>query len=271
MPHALRVLLTGVGFITFMIGAAILAWFVLPFSRASGRTRLAQERRARQVLFRGYRLFASAVRAVGLMDHRPPSTASLPRGPYVLVANHPSLIDVIVLLGSFPDVVCLVKASWFGSPFIGPLLRQGGYLPGPSDDDDDGAPVLDRIVTALREGTPVLVFPEGSRSPAGSLRRFKVGALLAAQRAGVPVLPVLIRMWPPTLLKGQRWHQVPERTVTYDVDLLPPLDLGPGGDARHAARALRARYADLLGLELPRTDEATPQNLHAEDRHGAIP
>lgn len=275
MPHALRVLLTGVGFITFMLGGAVIGWFLLPFSRAGGRSRRAQHRRTQEVLFGGYRLFAWVVRALGLIDHRPPSLEGLPEGPYVLVANHPSLLDVILLLGTFPGVVCLVKASWFRSPFIGPLLRQGGYLPGPSDDeeaeDTGGAPVLERIVGALRAGVPVLVFPEGSRSPAGGLRRFKVGALLAAQRAGVPVVPVVIRVWPPTLLKGQRWYEVPDRTVTYDVDLLPRLDLTPADDARQAARALRARYAALLKVDLPATGDADTRNLRAPGRHGAMP
>lgn len=271
MPRWVRVLLTGVGFLAFTLGGAAIGWFLLPFSRAGGRSPRAQRRRAHEVLFGGYRVFAAVLRLLGLIEYRPPALADLPQGAYVLVANHPSLLDVMLLLGTFPGVVCLVKASWFRSPFIAPLLLQGGYLPGPSNDDDDGAPVLDRIVATLRAGFPVLVFPEGSRSPPGGLRRFKVGALLAAERAEVPVVPAVLRVSPPTLLKSQRWYDVPERKVTYDLTLLPTIPPGGEGDARARTRALRARYEAALGLPVSNPDEPTVQNLHAPGRHGAIP
>jgi 1-acyl-sn-glycerol-3-phosphate acyltransferase len=269
MPRAVRVLLTGLAFLTFTIGGAIIGWFILPFSRAGGRSPRAQRRRAHEVLFGGYRLFASILRALGLLEYRPPPAGDLPRGAYVLVANHPTLLDVMLLLGTFPGVVCLVKASWFRSPFIAPLLRQGGYLPGPSDDDEDGAPVLERIVATLRAGLPVLIFPEGSRSPPGGLRRFKVGAALAAERAGVPLVPVVLRVSPPTLWKDQPWYEVPDRTPRYALERLA--DVPVEGDARARMRALRARYAAALGLDVSTPDEPGVQKLHVEGRHGAMP
>jgi 1-acyl-sn-glycerol-3-phosphate acyltransferase len=238
-----------VGFLLFTLGGAAIGWLLLPFARAGGRSRLAQQRRNRQVIFGGYRFFTGALQAMGLIEYRPPPLPTLPKAPYVLVSNHPTLLDVMLLLGTFPDVTVLVKASWFDSPFIGPLLRGGGYMPGPSPGDgDDGAPVLDRILETLREGSSVLVFPEGSRSPPGELRRFRVGAAEAARRAGVPLLPVVIACGPLTLLKGQAWYEVPERAIRYEVKLLEPMTVAQDVDARAVTRALRARYAEALGI-----------------------
>ncbi|MCO5169010.1 MAG: 1-acyl-sn-glycerol-3-phosphate acyltransferase [Planctomycetes bacterium] len=260
MPRLLRVLLTGVAFLTFTLGGAAVGWFVLPFARAGGRSPAAQRRRNRQVLHGAYRAFVRLAAALGLIDVRaaPPRP---PAGAYVLVANHPTLLDVMLLLATYPGLTCLVKASWFRSPFIGPLLRQGGYIAGPDGDEEvDGAPVLERVVAALREGAPVLIFPEGTRSPPGGLRRFKVGALEAARRAGVPVVPVVIACGARTLLKGQRWYQVPEEVIRYAITPLEPIRLQRDDDPRPAARALRARYAERLGVaaEQPMLDTHRP-------------
>jgi len=258
MPRAARVLLTGLAFLFFAAGGAFLSWVVLPLSVAAHRDRLGQRRRSQDVLHRwGYRAFARAMHALGLIDFIPPKIAPA-SSAFVLVANHPTLIDVMLLLATFPRAACLVKSSWFGSPLIGPLLRHGGNIAGPSADepDDEGGPgravVLERIVACLREGTPVLIFPEGTRSPPGGLGRFKRGAAEAALRAGVPLVPVVVRCDPPTLARGAPWWRVPSRRVVITIEPLvdrtddQPLALD--ADARAVTRALRARYERALGL-----------------------
>ena len=258
MPRAARVLLTGLAFLLFAAGGATLSWLLLPLSVARHRGRLAQRRRSQDVLHRwGYRVFARALHGLRLIDFTPPPVAP-PGSAFVLVANHPTLIDVMLLLATFPRAACLVKRSWFSSPLIGPLLRHGGNIPGPSaeEPDDEAGPgravVLERIVACLREGTPVLVFPEGTRSPPGGLGRFKRGAAEAALRAGVPLVPVVIRCDPPTLARGAPWWRVPARRVVIEIEPLVARDddepLPPGADARAVTRALRARYERALGL-----------------------
>lgn len=260
MPRLARVLLTGLAFLVFALGAAAVAWLVLPFARAGGRSPSAQRRRNREVLRRAYRAYVRLSVALGLIEVR--GAASPPPGPFVLVANHPTLLDVVLLLAAYPDVTCVVKAAWFRNPVLGHLLRQAGYLPGPDAGEEEAAPVLERMVGALREGTPVLVFPEGTRSPPGGLRRFRVGALEAARRAGVPVVPVVIACSARTLLKGQPWYDVPGGTIGYELGVLGPVRLGPDDDPRQAARALRARYAERLGV-LPEQPTLDAQSRHA--------
>jgi 1-acyl-sn-glycerol-3-phosphate acyltransferase len=260
-----------VAFLVFTLGGATIGWFLLPFARAGGRSPLAQQRRNRQVIFGGYRFFAWALHVLGLVEYKPPPL-TLPKRPYVLVSNHPSLLDVMMLLGTFPDMTVLVKASWFESRFIGPLLRGGGYLPGPSStDSDDGAPVLDRIVATLREGTSVLIFPEGSRSPPGELRRFRIGAVEAARRAEVPLLPILLRCNHRTLLKGQAWHEgVPHSAIRYDVTLWDPMRVAKDVDVRAVNKALRERYVAALGIsERARAAEKTAEVTELAPRTSA--
>jgi 1-acyl-sn-glycerol-3-phosphate acyltransferase len=189
--------------------------------------------------------FAGAMRDVGLIRYWPPQ---LPEGfdpsrGYLLVANHPSLIDVVLLLSSIPRLTCVVRASWWRSPFLARLLNNTRFIPGPGtkEDVDLDAPVARRIEAALREGLPVLVFPEGSRTPASGIRRFRRGAIAAACRAGVPILPLYIDLHPRMLMKGDPMWKVPQQPGRYTFRWFPPVET-EGRDPKAVARELQARY-----------------------------
>jgi 1-acyl-sn-glycerol-3-phosphate acyltransferase len=172
----------------------------------------------------------------------------------VIVANHPSLLDIIMLLAAVPNITFLAKASWFSSPFIGPLLRFGHHIAGPEGGSDaspmDGAMVLDRILTQLRAGYPVMLFPEGTRSPANGLGPFKRGAFEAAVRAGVPLCCLRVRVDPPVLLKGQPWWKVPKRRISFEVSMLQTIAPEAFGDsARRLCGDVRHAYLHALELQ----------------------
>ncbi|MBK7826759.1 lysophospholipid acyltransferase family protein [Nannocystis sp.] len=139
--------------------------------------------------------------------------------------------------------------------FIGYMraLRLMGYIPGADDralpeasdgeSGEDRSPVLLRMVEHLRSGHPLLVFPEASRSHERSLRRFRRGAIEAAIRAGVPIVPAFISVVPPMLMKHQAWYDVPARGGRYTVEFFPVITTaGQSLDSRVLARELRARY-----------------------------
>jgi 1-acyl-sn-glycerol-3-phosphate acyltransferase len=178
---------------------------------------------------------------------RSPLPSDLPaRGAFVVVSNHPTLVDVLFLLGTIPGVCCVVHRRLFGSFFIGPTLRYGDHIRGP-DPEDPEASVLDAIVQRLQEGTPVLIFPEGTRSPVGSLQRFKRGAVEAAIRAEVPLVPVFLWCDPPTLTKGGRGWRAPERAFHMTMQFLPVMEPAHvGGDSRSITREFKERYTELV-------------------------
>src|SRR5258705_8298 len=70
----------------------------------------------------------------------------------------------------------------------------------------------------------VVVVPEGTRSPRGGLRRFQRGAAHIALKSGCPVVPIVITCRPPTLLKGQPWHEVPDRRADWVLRVGDPID-----------------------------------------------
>lgn len=119
---------------------------------------------------------------------------NVPPPPFVYCSNHQSLLDVLVLGSVLPhDYKWAAKRSLMNIPFLGWHLQLAGHVP---VDRNAGArtaaEVISRFEKVLREGKPLLVFPEGTRSEDGIVRPFKNGGFYAAVRAGVPVVPVAL-------------------------------------------------------------------------------
>jgi 1-acyl-sn-glycerol-3-phosphate acyltransferase len=244
MPRWLRIVFTGFAFANFFAATTLLGVFVLPLMLFAPKER---DRFTRK-LNASMRIFSGFMRDLGLIDYWPPV---LPPGyegrPFLLVANHPSLIDVVLTLSSLPQLSCVAKGGWYDSWLMGPMLRRTDYVPGTgfSGDADviDDVPVIRRIEEKLRSGVPMLVFPEGTRSTARSMRKLKRGAIEAAVRAGVPILPLFIDLNPAFLMKGQPFYRVPKITPTYVFEWLEPIETaGRNLDSKALTRELQARY-----------------------------
>lgn len=258
MPKLLRILLTGSAFLGFFMIGGLLGRLLLPLIVAfPGSPRRKQARREYFFLAanRVFVVYMGLLRLV--LFRRPPLPADLPppgQG-YIVIANHPSLVDVILLGATLPGLTSLAKASWYRSWLLGPLLRHGKHLRGPepralgqagaaeASEDPDDAPVLDRMVEHLRAGHPLLVFPEGSRSHERTMRRFRRGAIEAAIRAQVPIVPAFISVAPPMLMKHQPWYEVPPRGGRFTLEFFPVIPTaGRELDARTLNRELKQRY-----------------------------
>lgn len=254
---------TGLCFATFSVGTGFISWVILPLTglRLIGKPPLERTRGHQRVLLHCYRAFCTLMWLAGVRRRyqRPELPDDLPQGPFVLVANHPTLVDVLHILATVPGVTCLVHRRYFRSWIVGPLLRRGGHIEGPDPEAGvDGTAVLDAIVGRLEIGLPVLVFPEGTRSPEWELRRFKRGAVEAALRAEVPVVPVFISCDPPTLLKGQPWYSVPDRRWGLTLRFLPVMTPGNhGGDSRTITREIKERYDQLVVAAKEQAQERT--------------
>lgn len=246
MPRWARIVLTGAAFAIFFGGTSLLGLLAGLYYRFRRVPDAARWRFTRSISA-SLALFANFMRDTGLIDYWPPQ---LPPGHeqrgFLLVANHPTLIDVVLILGSLPQVSAVAKASWYRSFLMGPMLARTEYVPGPGHDGDaegDELPVVRRIEEKLRAGIPVLVFPEGTRSAPTSLHRFRRGGIEAAIRAGAPILPLFIGNDQPFLMKGVPFWKVPRRTCGFVFEWLEPIETeGRDLDSRSVTRELQARY-----------------------------
>lgn len=168
---------------------------------------------------RGHRLFFALATKARLVRIEVAGAEQLAGpGPLLVVANHPSMMDAPILSSLMPQVDFVVNAALQGSPYLARAIQAVEYV-----GNDGGSEVVDTLVERLKAGRCVAMFPEGTRSPRETLGHFHRGAAHVALRSGCELTPVLIRMEPRALMKGQKWYQFPKRTVEVSVRVLPPI------------------------------------------------
>ena len=115
-----------------------------------------------------------------------------PDAAYVMVANHQSFLDILVLFRLFVHFKWVSKIEMFRIPCIGWNMALNGYIKLRRGDAGSVAEMMRACERTLAEGSPIMMFPEGTRSPDGRLKAFKAGAFVLAQRARVPLLPIVV-------------------------------------------------------------------------------
>ena len=157
-------------------------------------------------------------------------------GGTLMVANHPSLIDVVLLIARLEDVCCVVKGDAARAPVVGLLVRRLGWI-----SNDEPETMLERSADALRAGERLLVFPESTRTVPGEPVRFKLGAAEIAARADAAVQPILIRYRQRYLSKACPWYEFPEEPVYFGISFEAARIAAAGNGDRRTARRQIAR------------------------------
>ncbi|SDS45618.1 lysophospholipid acyltransferase family protein [Actinoplanes derwentensis] len=165
------------------------------------------------------------------------------RGAAVLVANHASLIDILVLFDLFRPYKWVSKSEIFKVPVIGWNMRLNGYVPLVRGRGELVRRMMARCGELLEQGSPVLLFPEGSRSADGTLQAFKNGAFDLAVRHGVPVFPIAVHGTGRALPKH---GLVLREQVTARVEVLAPLSPSDYPDVNALRDAARQRIETAL-------------------------
>jgi 1-acyl-sn-glycerol-3-phosphate acyltransferase len=166
----------------------------------------------------------------------------LPAGPCLVVCNHASYLDGIILTSALPSrFTFLVQHGAADWPYVGLIIKRMGVTFVNRSSARGAALVTRDLISRLKSGESFAVFPEGTFRRAPQLMAFQSGAFVIASRAGVPVAPTVIRGTRRLFGEKQklpRWSPV-------DIQVLPALQ--PAGDSREAANALRdAARADML-------------------------
>lgn len=138
----------------------------------------------------------------------------------LVLATHPTYLDVVVLLSLLPDADCVVKSALWRNPFTRLFVRMAEYI-------SNAAPeaLIDSCIHAVQTGEALVLFPEGTRTVPGEKIKFKRGAAQIAVRGDLEILPVVLHCSPPTLVKDKLWYQVPDRPWTLSVKVYPPRKL----------------------------------------------
>jgi 1-acyl-sn-glycerol-3-phosphate acyltransferase len=118
--------------------------------------------------------------------------------PLIIIANHPSLLDAVVLLARLPRAVCVMKGSLKRNILFGPMAHLAGYV-----SNDDPMTLIRQTCDELAGGAQILIFPEGTRTLTFPVNPFSEATAFIAARSGVPVQALLMEFSSPYL--GKAW------------------------------------------------------------------
>jgi 1-acyl-sn-glycerol-3-phosphate acyltransferase len=125
---------------------------------------------------------------------------------YVFLSNHQSGFDILALMGRLRvQFAWLAKEELFRIPILGHAMRAAGYIPIDRSDRRKAVESLNQTAAKVQQGTSVMIFPEGTRSPDGVLQEFKKGAFLLAIKAQQLIVPIAISGSYRTLAKRGKW------------------------------------------------------------------
>lgn len=230
-----RVAATGFSFASFGLGGMAIATVIAPVLNATTSDSEKRQQRAQNVIKYSFKGFTEMMVKLGIMTYSVDGLEKLQNSRQELViANHPSLIDVVVLIGMMQQANCVVKQSLWSNPFTKGPVQSAGYILNAGSQQ-----FVEDCVTRLKENNAasLLIFPEGTRTEKGmTLNEFQRGAANIAIRANVPIRPVVITCTPSTLTKNEKWYHVPSRPFHIEVkvlnavqvsDLLDDLTVGP--------------------------------------------
>lgn len=199
---------------------------------------------ARTVIYLFFKAFVWEMRLLGILTLRIEHPEKL-KGirSSVIVANHPSFLDIVILLSLIPKATCLIKGSLTETPFVRRIVKPL-YIPNHIPFEQQ----LERVQESLLRGEPLIIFPEGTRTVPKNPMLFKKGAARFALFAKCPVQPIYIGGNQKVGLRKSDpffcFH--PTERYHYNLEILDPIStenfqgLSPAAQATHLTESMQA-------------------------------
>ncbi len=205
-----RVIATGVCFTLFGFGGLLLSLILFPLQRVFIAAEK-QKKVARRTVHFTFKFFIRMMAITGIFDFSLAQAQKLKAlNGHLVLANHPSLIDVVVLISILPNADCVVKTHLFKNVFLRGVVKNTGYI---SNADPEG--LLSDCQASLAAGNNLIIFPQGTRTHLGDPIKFQRGAANIAVRCQAKVISVLLSVSPSTLTKSEPWYKVPYKKAHF--------------------------------------------------------
>lgn len=240
-----RLLGTAASFVFFGVGGLFLSLIVFPFIFLFFRHPDKKKRAFRKTISFSFKLFFHFMHYIGLLRFKKENVETLKRDEGVmLIANHPTLIDVVAIIAYTPNASCIVKKELWKNIFMKGVIEAAGYIP-----NIEPEKMLKQCQKSIENGDVLVIFPEGTRTKPGFPPEFQRGAAHIALALGCPVRCVEISCHPLTLSKGVPWYRIPPRRADFVMSVkervLEPQKLIEKGTPRPlAARQLIRHFSN---------------------------
>lgn len=243
-----RILATGLCFITFGIGGAILGYIIFPLIKISTSNPERKRYRAQYLIYLTFRFFIFLMDSLGLINFKFVNFDRLSEDKgCLIVSNHPTLIDYVAIVSKLKRCDNIVKEALWNNPFLKYVVQSADYIPNLQSEE-----TFQLIKETLRNGNNILMFPEGTRSIPHQPLALKRGAAQIAIRTNSPLRVIKIDCYPSTLTKHNKWYKIasskPKMTLTVG-ELIKPADftkegVAPSIAARHLTTYLKAIFEE---------------------------
>ncbi|MBY0572951.1 MAG: 1-acyl-sn-glycerol-3-phosphate acyltransferase, partial [Undibacterium sp.] len=168
----------------------------------------------RWVIRYAFRFFVWLMKSLGVLRYQIRGQERLERVGLLILANHPSLIDTVFLMAFVKHADCIVKSHLWNNLFTRGPVRAAGYI-----SNEQGPELVEACINSLNGGNNLIVFPEGTRTPASGNINLRRGAANIAVRGMKAVTPVIISCTPSTLGKGEAWWNIPACQVEFIIEV----------------------------------------------------
>lgn len=155
---------------------------------------------SRRLIHWGFRLYLAALRILCQvrLDLRELEPLRHERAPLIVIANHPSLLDAVLLLSMLPNASCVLKAALLHNPLFGVGARMAGYV-----SNEDPRQMIRDSTHTLQDGAQFILFPEGTRTTDFPLNPLSSACILLSKQSRVPLQTVILEFSTPYL--GKHW------------------------------------------------------------------
>ncbi|MDR1425073.1 MAG: 1-acyl-sn-glycerol-3-phosphate acyltransferase [Azoarcus sp.] len=255
-----RIIATGFCFGVFGLLGLFILCVIVPLASFVWPKTPASRQRVRNILQGGMRWFTQLMVVCGVISLEVRHKERLARNGLLIVANHPSLIDVVLLIGLLRRPNCVVKASLKTNLFTRGPVKCGGFIV-----NSDGPQFVEDSIASVRAGDSLVIFPEGTRSIThdGVLSPMKRGAANIALRGNIDLTPVVITVSEPALGKGLAWYRAPVRRPHFVLDVKDEISVAAyAGDAPSVAARTLTRDLDAFLTQdiLQRISRVSPES-----------
>lgn len=250
-----KVIATGISFTLFGLGGLLLSLTVFPLIYIAPMAQYKRQRISRLLLSRLFRLYIAIMECFGLIKVQVKGAEYLKNEGQLVIANHPSLLDVVYLIALIDNATSLVKSSMWVNPFTAGTVFATHYI------RNDSETALQDCADALNRGESLIIFPEGTRTDPDLPFKFQRGAANIALLANQDITLVTINSDPPRLLKHQPWYEAPRQTLNITINCHPALPIAPytkndkprSKVARQLTRDMEDFYCDQQSFGTTRT------------------
>ncbi|MDP8098892.1 lysophospholipid acyltransferase family protein [Pasteurella atlantica] len=213
-----RFLGTMFGFVLFGLAGILIKVILYPYVKDHKNNSLTMQLKARKIVSNIWLFFVKYLTWAGVLEVKYTGFERLGKAGQLVIANHPSLLDVVLIFSQQHRFNCIIKKDLLHNPTMTSPILSCGFLPNTESEE-----LLIKTNEVLKE-QPLLLFPEGTRTDWDGVIKFNRGATSLGLRSAKIITPIVIKMSPLNFKKGQAWYKIPPCRIQYELTVGEDID-----------------------------------------------